>query len=289
MFKAQTVLATASMMLISGMAMAQQCKNGVCTVPSHNDGLNRPWSPFDTAPETFDFSARNDATRSPSGATGDFSVSGRNGTTCNCRGGNCNCGPDYPQEIQPQMRQPEPFLSRLLPSWQNRSYNNTSRPRYPSGDRQPVSGFTSRPTPVQAPQPRRQQFAPVAYTPAIKWETDFRSAADSARQTSRLMLVKVGADWCGYCRQMKAETFTDARIIRDIDSDFIAVDLNADSNRQLLEQMNVRSLPTVLVITPDMRIVDRAEGFRSAAQLSEMLTRHMQRAQLENGVRVASR
>jgi len=103
------------------------------------------------------------------------------------------------------------------------------------------------------------------------------------------MLVKVTADWCGYCKRMKAETFTNAGIIGEINATFVAVELNADTNRELIKRMGVQSLPTILVISPDQQILDREEGFRSAAQLSQLLRSYRFRAQLDTDRRVAVR
>ncbi|MCA9083902.1 MAG: thioredoxin family protein [Planctomycetaceae bacterium] len=123
---------------------------------------------------------------------------------------------------------------------------------------------------------------------SINWQSTFDTGLQAARQTGRPMLVRVTADWCNYCQQMKQETFTDSRIIQDA-AEFVSIDLNADANRSLVEQMGVRTLPTVLVIAPDLRIVDRVEGFRNADDLARILSRHTQRAQLERDVKVAAR
>jgi thioredoxin-like negative regulator of GroEL len=103
------------------------------------------------------------------------------------------------------------------------------------------------------------------------------------------MLVRVTAEWCGFCKQMKQETYTNAAIIQDIDSGFVAIDLNADTNRELVEKMGVQTLPATLVISPDYRIVDREQGFRSASQLGAILQRHLRHAAAESLIQVASR
>ena len=78
-------------------------------------------------------------------------------------------------------------------------------------------------------------------------------------------------------------------MIRSISTSFIPVDIDADVDRKLIEQMGVRSLPSLLVITPDLRIVEKIEGFKTPQQLSASLLRHMQRAQLDTDIKVASR
>ena len=88
---------------------------------------------------------------------------------------------------------------------------------------------------------------------------------------------------------MKAETFSNSGIVADLTSTFVAVELNADTNRDLIKRMGVQSLPTILVISPDQQILDKEEGFRSAAQLSQLLRGYRYRAQLDTDRRVAIR
>lgn len=103
------------------------------------------------------------------------------------------------------------------------------------------------------------------------------------------MLVRVTADWCGHCQRMKQTTFDNRDVIQNVNSAFIAIDLNADQNRELVQKMGVQSLPATLVITSDNRIVAREQGYRSAEQLTGTLRRFLQRAELIRPITVAVR
>ena len=88
------------------------------------------------------------------------------------------------------------------------------------------------------------------------------------------MLVKIGADWCGYCKRMARETFVDSRIVRHVNECFIPVTLDAERNADLARRMGAEALPTTVIVTPDTRIVQRITGFRTAEQLGSDLTRY---------------
>ncbi|APZ94316.1 thioredoxin family protein [Fuerstiella marisgermanici] len=278
MTKLPNILSIASVLLVGTAANAQQCENGVCRMPPPNSvgqttNHNAPASrkplpnPFgavwpSTAPRT---------TQQPQIPTaacvgGNCSTNGQS-ANCSCGIANCTC-------------------------------NTNSRPSYQSYNVRTNAGSNNRFAPrqqnlrqpnLQAPPLRSNSYAPVSYRPTLKWETDMQSATRISQQTGRPMLVKVTADWCGYCKRMKAETFTNAGIIGEINATFVAVELNADTNRELIKRMGVQSLPTILVISPDQQILDREEGFRSAAQLSRLLRSYRFRAQLDTDRRVAVR
>lgn len=121
------------------------------------------------------------------------------------------------------------------------------------------------------------------------WEKDIQKGAAIARQSGRPMLIRVTADWCGYCRKMKAEVFSKSGIQRDLSRGFVTVEMDADQNRDLVQRLGIRSLPATLILTPDMQIADRMEGFRSADQLQVKLDRFLPRAELQRDIVVAAR
>ena len=259
-----TIFTLSSALCISTTASAQQCANGICRLPGHPADVRtlRGSSVGYQRPLSGDYTVCRD---------GQCGLHRNSAGRCDCDGRSCNCIPE----------------SRL---------NNPDQTGRGQHDRreynEPLAGNQSRyrQTNFSAPVPPLPDHRPAPYrAAAIQWNTDFRRAADVARRSGRPMLVSVTAQWCGYCTKMKQETFRDNSIVRDIDSTFVAISLDADQNQQLVQEMGVQSLPATLVISPDMRIVDREQGFRSARQLSDVLRRHLQRAELETDMKVVCR
>lgn len=135
---------------------------------------------------------------------------------------------------------------------------------------------TSRSTPSRVPR-------------AIAWHADTRRAAAIADQTGRPMLLRITADWCGFCRRMNREAFVDSRIIRDVGRTFVSVNVDADTNEALVRQLQVSSLPATVIVLPDFKVIQRIEGFRSANQLGQALSPHFQRARAAAEMNIAVR
>lgn len=151
--------------------------------------------------------------------------------------------------------------------------NSAPNLRYPSFDR--GYGYTS------TRQNRR---------PAVNWYTDLNRASRFVQTNRRPMLVNVTADWCSHCTRMKDETFTDARFLQMLTSSgVVPVRLDADANRELVAKIGIRSLPTTLIVTPDLKIQERLQGFRSAEQLTESLRRYTRNVKADTDVKVAAR
>lgn len=139
---------------------------------------------------------------------------------------------------------------------------------------------------VRAPQPL---VARTVSQPKIDWEQDYRKAVDESARTGLPMLIKVSAEWCGYCHRMNRETLKDPRIIRTMNSGYVAVNLDADQNRRLIEQLKVTTLPTVLVVSPDLRIMERKTGFQTTEQMATLLSRHSRRVERPTETRICQR
>lgn len=284
----KSVLAIAVIACSTGIAAAQTCENGVCR-------LNPPPTrdvPGQLHPQ--DYGARR-AYDGQQHSRPFGSVGGNNSITrCandSCRGINCDCGPNCDCGVNCDCSNHGQNESRYrgdsfqAPNPRRSNFNTTGRPPTNSSARS-----LNTPTQRQLPVRDTNSYRPVAYTATpVDWHHNLRKAADLAEQTGRPMLIKVSADWCGHCQQMKRETFSDSRVIRDINQHFVAVDLDADVSREVVAQLRITSLPTILVVAPDLRILAREEGFRTAVQIGQLMHRHMRRAELETEILVVSR
>lgn len=105
----------------------------------------------------------------------------------------------------------------------------------------------------------------------LAWRKSYKQACDEARRRRRPILVKITASWCGPCRQMQQLTFTDDRVRRKLKRDFVLLELDADENPDLVSGFHVEAYPTTLVVSPELKVVSRMTGFKSAGDLMSSL------------------
>lgn len=113
--------------------------------------------------------------------------------------------------------------------------------------------------------------ASVSQGAEIAWHKDLAQATRESAKQNKSMLIMVGAKWCGFCHKMLQQTFPDPAITARINSQFVPVLLDADEQAELVGTLNVTSMPTMLVVRPDRKIVGRMAGFQSARQLDAQL------------------
>ena len=109
---------------------------------------------------------------------------------------------------------------------------------------------------------------------AIQW-MKFEEAIAANTKNPKMILVDVYTDWCGWCKKMDKDTFTDPRVIAHFQKNFYAVKLNAeDTNRkfpfmgktfteaEMAASMRVNSYPNFVVIEPGLQNIAQLPGYR---------------------------
>lgn len=79
---------------------------------------------------------------------------------------------------------------------------------------------------------------------SIKWMT-FEEALIQNRKKPKMIFVDVYTDWCGWCKKMDAETFTDPAVVKLINKKYYAVKFNAEQKEPVTfkEQLFVNPNP----------------------------------------------
>ncbi len=107
------------------------------------------------------------------------------------------------------------------------------------------------------------------------WTEDFEAARQQAAKEGKLILMDFsGSDWCGWCRKMDEEVFSQDRFVREATKKFVLVMVDSPNDRSILsklargqnaglkEKYKVRGFPSVVIVNPDGEVVKRHSGYR---------------------------
>lgn len=95
----------------------------------------------------------------------------------------------------------------------------------------------------------------------INWQKDIFTAHKLAQQQNKPMLLVFGADWCGFCKKLEAQTLTQPQLADYINKNFIPVHLDADKDQKVTQILDVESLPCTIVLSPTADLMGRIDGF----------------------------
>jgi len=109
--------------------------------------------------------------------------------------------------------------------------------------------------------------------PRVSWLSFGRAIERAEERTSPIVAV-FETGWCGYCKKMNKTTFKDPQVVDRL-NELVAVKVNAEdgserdgySGRDLAARYGVSGYPTLMVLSPDGRVLARRSGYLSASEL----------------------
>jgi thiol-disulfide isomerase/thioredoxin len=167
----------------------------------------------------------------------------------------------FPSQQAPQ-QQPSTYYQQQTPSSLNQQLNA------PSGQQ---SHYQQRQYTQQTPQ--YSNYGQSQIPGQIQWLMNYQQAVGAAKQQSRyILLFFTGSDWCGWCKKMESEVFSDPAFANAVSSKFVFVEVDfpmnkalpsdiAQQNAQLKQQYGITGYPTVVILDSNQNFVAET-GYR---------------------------
>ena len=105
---------------------------------------------------------------------------------------------------------------------------------------------------------------------SILWR-DYTPGMSLAQKEGKSIFLYFHADWCGYCRKLKNETFKDDRVKAYLNDNFVSISVDTDKRQKLAQEWGVRGLPTLWFLESNGTKVNNLPGFVNAEQLYSIL------------------
>lgn len=101
----------------------------------------------------------------------------------------------------------------------------------------------------------------------IPWSTNIEASLQQARASGKPVLMEFTASWCVYCKRMEKTTFVDPQVVQTVQQNFVAVRVDADQNKAIVADLAIKGLPAILIVSPDLQIIERISGFQTPEAL----------------------
>lgn len=127
--------------------------------------------------------------------------------------------------------------------------------------------------PVATTNPKTKSPIAAKKTVALKpivWRSDYEAALKEAAQARKPVMVDFYTDWCGACKMMDAEAYTDASVI-DTSRSFVMVKVDAEKRTDLAQKFKVDGYPTILWMDADEKVLDSSPGYGGVEMLQNSM------------------
>jgi tetratricopeptide (TPR) repeat protein len=116
-------------------------------------------------------------------------------------------------------------------------------------------------------------LAAPARADEVRWRTDYNAARQEAAQTGRLLVIDLGTENCYWCRELDNRTFRDPNVVTLLNQRCVPLKVDANRSQALADALRVQSYPTLVLASPDGKIVGYQEGFIEAGPFREQVNK----------------
>lgn len=113
----------------------------------------------------------------------------------------------------------------------------------------------------------------------IVFEKSWESAQSRAKQEKKHIFVDAYADWCGPCKQMAKEVFTDVTVGEFYNTNFISVKIDMEKEgTAFASKYSVDAYPTLIYFDADLKVVNKNVGSLGVSQFLNLGRRIVQKS-----------
>lgn len=103
---------------------------------------------------------------------------------------------------------------------------------------------------------------------SIEWQStkSMAHALELAKETGKPILIDVSTDWCGYCKKMKKNVYTDTDVISKVTNDYIPLALNGEKGEGIafVKKHRISGYPTQIILDKEGKVINRHVGYTNA-------------------------
>lgn len=163
------------------------------------------------------------------------------------------CPPQAPQGAPPT----EPSLPSPPPTVSNEAAAE-------GGQAAPVS------EPTATANREETAASPEGKADKIVWVESYAKGMEQAKKAGKPMMIDLYADWCGPCRMLDEQVWTDARVI-EAATGYVCVKVDVDKDAATADKYKATAIPLVVFAHSDGTVINRSVGLVPADKMLALM------------------
>jgi thioredoxin-related protein len=111
---------------------------------------------------------------------------------------------------------------------------------------------------------------------AIQFYTDilsenYNDALKKSKELNKPILLIFVTNWCTYCNKMKLDTFSNEKVVKEIEEKYISVYVDADKEKDLVKKFSVTVLPSCVITNYKEEKLKVSVGFKKPEEFLKFI------------------
>ena len=108
----------------------------------------------------------------------------------------------------------------------------------------------------------------------VNWETSYDTAVEKAKKDKKLIMIDIYTDWCGWCKKLDKDTYSDKDVQAMLAKDFVALKLNPEKsskNQKVSREFGTRGFPHIVFTDATGKKLSEIGGYVGPADFAKAL------------------
>ena len=107
-------------------------------------------------------------------------------------------------------------------------------------------------------------IATGAWAKDIDWQKNYDEAVAKAKKDKKLVMVDVYTDWCGWCKKLDKDVYSNNDVQEQLGKSFVALKINPEENSKnaaLVRQFGSHGFPHIVFLDAEGKKVAEQVGY----------------------------
>ena len=103
------------------------------------------------------------------------------------------------------------------------------------------------------------------------WHTDYTEAQNVAKESGKPLLISFHTSWCGWCKKMKADVYSDQKFQDFATENLVLLLLDGDKDTEMVSKFGIQGYPSYVIQNSKGKTLKTFSGYNKTNEFIEII------------------